>query len=227
MKKRIRFIAAAYVLAVIAAAALCFFAGQENIVRAIESFKNWGLTGAAAFITFFIFGTLIFFPVTLLAFSSGVIYGGTGGFAAAIFSSTLGACVAFLLSRYFCRDWIQKKMTESAKFRAFEEDVSNRGWKIVALSRVSFILPYTALNYAFGLTRIPFSQYAWVSLIAMIPSSLLYAYLGSIAGSVSLYFQGKKSFTSLEIIFAGVTLAGSLGLIIYLGSILRNAIKKA
>lgn len=220
--KKIKLIGTGYFLAVITAGILFYFFGQENAARAIESFKNLGVPGAAAFVILFIFGTLVFFPVTLLAFSSGVLYGAVWGFSVSLLSAAAGACLAFLLSRYIFRDWIQKKMTESKKFRAFEEDVSKHGLKIVALSRVSFILPYTALNYAFGLTQIPFPRYALVTLLAMIPSSLLYTYLGSIAGTVADYFQSRKSLSPVEIIFSGITLAASVGLIVYLVSIIKK-----
>ena len=98
-------------------------------------------------------------------------------------------------------------------------------WKIVALSRVSFILPYTALNYAFGLTQIPFRAYALSTLIAMIPGTLLHTYLGSIAGTVAAYFQNRTSFRPLEIIFSFVTLSASVALIIYLGSFAKKHLK--
>lgn len=175
----------------------------------------------------FIIGTLVFFPVTLLAFTSGVLYGATWGFLAAIVSSTFGACLAFLLSRYLCRDWIQKKISENEKFRSLREDVSKNGWKIVALSHLNFILPYTLLNYGFGLTQIPFLQYAFVTLIAMIPCTLLYAYLGGMAGTIAAYFQSHKNPSSLEIIFSGITLLVSIGLIMYLGKLAKKHLKKA
>ena len=222
MPNKVKFIAAGFVLLLIAAGLGGLFAGHESLVRTIESLKHGGPATIALFIAFFIFGTLVFFPLTLLTFSSGVLYGGIAGFALALLSSTLGACAAFILSRYIGRDWLKNKLAKDKRFRAMEEDVSARGWKIVALSRVSFVLPYTLLNYAFGLSQISFSQYALVTLIAMIPSTLLYTYLGSIAGTVAAYFQKHKSFTAVEIIFFCITLAGSLGLLIYIGSIIKR-----
>ena len=220
--KKIKYIGTAYFALVVTAGVLFYFFGQTSAAQVIESLKSLGFPGAAAFIALFVFGTLVFFPVTLLAFSSGVLYGLGWGFAAALLSATFGACIAFLLSRYIFRDWVQKKMAEGRKFRAFEEDVSKRGWQIVALSRVSFILPYTALNYAFGLTPIPFPRYALTTLIAMIPSTLLYVYLGSMAGTVAAYFQNRKNPSLLEFLFFGVALAGSAGLVVYLGGMIKK-----
>lgn len=220
--KKIKYIGTGYFTAVFILAILFYFFGRAHVAWAVDSLQNWGTVGAVAFVIFYVLGTLVFFPVTLLAFCGGVLYGPWGGFWLGLLSSTFGACLAFFLSRYFFREWIQKKMAENKKFRTLEEDVSKSGWKVVALSRVSFVLPYTALNYAFGLTQIPFPAYALSTLIAMTPGTLLYSYLGSAAGSVAAYFQSGKTLTLLEIIFFILTLTASIGLIIYLGSFLRK-----
>lgn len=226
MIKKIRLIATIYFVLVISAGALVYLMGMENIALTIESLDKLGLWGRAVFIVMYVLGTLVLFPVTLLSFASGALHGFIAGFAIAILSATAGASLAFLLSRYFFRDWIQKEMAMHPKFRALENDVAERGWKIVALSRVSFVLPYTVLNYAFGLTQIPFYRYTFVTFVAMIPGTLLYTYLGSIAGTVAAYFQNRQSFTVVEIIFSSITVAASLALLVYLGAIVKKSINK-
>ena len=56
--------------------------------------------------------------------------------------------------------------------------VEEEGWRFVVYTRLVPIFPFNLLNYAFGLTRIPLVYFAVASLLAMIPGSAAYAYLG-------------------------------------------------
>src|SRR5712671_5231379 len=99
--KKIKITGTVYFLAVIAAGSLFSFAGWAHAIRVFESLKALGLPGAVLFTVLFILGTLMFIPITLLFFSGGVLYGFVQGSVISTISCTLGACIAFLLSRYF------------------------------------------------------------------------------------------------------------------------------
>ena len=88
--------------------------------------------------------------------------------------ATLGACVAFLVGRTLARDWVARKVSENPKFAAVDEAVGREGFKIVLLLRLSPVFPFNFLNYALGLTRVSFRQYALASLIGMLPGGLMY-----------------------------------------------------
>jgi uncharacterized membrane protein YdjX (TVP38/TMEM64 family) len=51
----------------------------------------------------------------------------------------------------------------------------------VGLTRLSPVFPFALLNYAFGLTRVSLRDYVLASWIGMMPGTVLYVYLGSIA----------------------------------------------
>src|SRR2546422_7417182 len=53
-------------------------------------------------------------------------------------------------------------------------------WKIVLLTRLSPVFPFTLLNYTFGLTRVKLSHYVLASWLGMIPGTVMYVYLGSL-----------------------------------------------
>ncbi len=55
------------------------------------------------------------------------------------------------------------------------------GWKIVGLTRLSPVFPFTLLNYAFGLTRVSLRDYVLASWIGMMPGTVMYVYLGALA----------------------------------------------
>ena len=52
----------------------------------------------------------------------------------------------------------------------------------MALLRLSPVVPFNVLNYAFGVTRVSLRDYVLASWIGMMPGTLMYVYLGSIAG---------------------------------------------
>jgi hypothetical protein len=52
--------------------------------------------------------------------------------------------------------------------------VADEGWKIVLLTRLSPVFPFTLLNSAFGLTRVKLSRYVLASWLGMIPGTVMY-----------------------------------------------------
>jgi hypothetical protein len=56
--------------------------------------------------------------------------------------------------------------------------VQEEGWRFVAFVRLVPLFPFNLVNYAFGLTRIGFSEYVLASLVCMVPGTVAYTYLG-------------------------------------------------
>jgi uncharacterized membrane protein YdjX (TVP38/TMEM64 family) len=69
--------------------------------------------------------------------------------------------------------------------------VGQRGALVVLLTRLSPAFPFSFLNYALGLTQVPLKTYVLVSWLGMIPGTLLYVYLGSIAQNLTILFSGE------------------------------------
>ena len=86
--------------------------------------------------------------------------------------ANLGACAAFLIGRTVARDWVAAKVSGNSKFAAIDEAVRKEGFKIVLLLRLSPVFPFNLLNYALGLTKVSFGNYASASLIGMLPGAL-------------------------------------------------------
>ena len=62
---------------------------------------------------------------------------------------------------------------------------------VIVLTRMSLIIPYNVLNYAYGLTRVPLGIYAVATAIGMLPAAALYSYLGSVADDVAAIMAGE------------------------------------
>lgn len=155
----------------------------EHLKNFVEGFKSLGFWGPVIFIAVYIVATILFLPASALTLAAGAVFGLGWGSVYVSIASTLGAAAAFLVGRYFARGWVNKQISGNEKFAAIDEAVANEGWKIVALTRLSPAFPFNLLNYAYGLTKVPFIPYVISSWIAMMPGTVMYVYLGSLAKS--------------------------------------------
>ena len=69
--------------------------------------------------------------------------------------------------------------------------VESEAFKVVLLTRLSPLFPFNLLNYAFGLSSVPFKTYVLASWIGMLPGTLMYIYLGSAAQTVAALLSGE------------------------------------
>src|SRR5260370_29111326 len=75
--------------------------------------------------------------------------------------------------------WYRSRWASTRRFCALDPAVAAGGFKIVLLTRLSPLFPFTLLNYAFGLTKVRFRDYVLASWIGMLPGTVMYVYLGS------------------------------------------------
>lgn len=145
----------------------------------------------AVFIAFYVGAVVLMLPGSLLTLGAGYLFGLGYGFAIVSFASTVGATCAFLVGRFFARQWVASKLSAMPRFSALDRAVGARGALVVLLTRLSPAFPFTLLNYALGLTQVPLKTYLLVSWLGMMPGTLLYVYLGSIAQNLTAVFSGE------------------------------------
>ncbi len=162
----------------------------------VPRFAHWveglGVWGPVVFILGYAVAAVAFIPGSLLTLAAGAIFGLAKGTVYSLIGATLGACAAFLVARYGARGAIERRIADNARFAAIDRAVGSEGFKIVALLRLSPVFPFNLLNYALGLTKVSFWQYAAAS-IAMLPGTLLYVYYGKAAGSLAALAGGAKT----------------------------------
>ncbi len=120
----------------------------------------------------------LFLPGLPLTIAGGILFGPFWGVIYTIISSTIGACIAFLVSRYVGREWITGKL-RSPKWKKLDEMAEQHGWKAVAFTRLIPAFPFNLLNYAFGLTRVRFSHYALATFVCMLPACIAFIVFSS------------------------------------------------
>ncbi|MBD2429044.1 TVP38/TMEM64 family protein [Phormidium sp. FACHB-1136] len=160
------------------------FHPQAWLLGALGWIDSLGVVGGLAFIAIYIMATVAFLPGSILTLGAGVIFGVVMGSVYVFVGATLGAIAAFLVGRYLARDWVSRKIEGKPSFSAIDQAVAEEGFKIVLLTRLSPVFPFNLLNYAFGLTGVSLKNYALAS-VGMIPGTLMYVYLGSLAGDLA------------------------------------------
>ena len=129
------------------------------------------------FFTSYIILTSLSLPVALvLGLLAGMIFDNIIAIILISFASSLGATFAFLISRYFFRDFIENRYTR--QYQIVNDGVKkNSGYYIFAL-RMCVVFPFFLVNLLMGLTTVKTIQYYVVSQIGMLPGTFIIVSLG-------------------------------------------------
>ena len=142
------------------------------------------------FIAAYLVAGIIMTPTWILTVAAGYIFGWWLGIGIVFVGAMLGAMAAFLVGRGLARELVQAKVAAVPKFSALDRAIEGQGFNIVLLARLSLLLPYNLLNYAFGVTAVSFRDYAVASAIGMTPMVLLYVFLGTTVSNVRALLSG-------------------------------------
>lgn len=186
----------------------------------LEWIQRLGVWGPVLFIAIYAAASVLFVPGSILTIGAGVLFGVVQGSVCVSVASTLGATGAFVVGRYLARDWVARKIASHGKFAAMDRAVADEGWKIVGLMRLSPAFPFTLLNYAFGLTRVSLRDYVLASWIGMMPGTVMYVYLGSLARAGAR----PQSRTPAEWSLYGVGLLATIGVTLLITRMARRAL---
>lgn len=114
-----------------------------------------------------------------------------GSFAVWI-GAMFGSFLAMLLGRYLLRRAIEKKALKVRIFRAIDSALKKEGFKFTVLLRLCPLIPFTLLNYVFGLTSVSIKNYLFGG-IGMIPGTVAYVYLGTTISNIAEASSGGFS----------------------------------
>jgi len=145
----------------------------EAIGPVVRALGAWAPIG---FILIYAFGTVLFFPGSILSLLGGAVFGPVWGTAWNLAGATLGATIAFILARTVAGDWVARRV--GGRLRRLVDGVTAEGWRFVALMRLVPLVPFNLLNYALGLTGISLADYVLTSAVCMLPGAIAYTWLG-------------------------------------------------
>jgi uncharacterized membrane protein YdjX (TVP38/TMEM64 family) len=154
---------------------------------------SYGAWAPAIYILIYALAPVLFLPGLPITIVGGIAFGPVWGVVYTITGSTIGASLAFLTARYLARDWVAAKLT-GPRWEKLDSEVTKHGWKVVALTRLIPAFPFNLLNFAFGLTGIPFLHYAVATFIFMLPACIAFIVFSS---SIPALIRGNISPASL------------------------------
>ncbi|MEZ6080229.1 MAG: TVP38/TMEM64 family protein [Pirellulaceae bacterium] len=138
---------------------------------------------------------------TALTLVYGWYFGFWHGMLVVSFGSTGGAMVAFLISRYLLRDWVQNRMQE--RLRRIDEAFEREGAFYLFTLRLVPAVPFFIINAVMGLTKVRATTFWWVSQLGMLPGTAAYVYAGSTVPSLqSLANDGVAGILSWQMLLA-------------------------
>jgi uncharacterized membrane protein YdjX (TVP38/TMEM64 family)/membrane-associated phospholipid phosphatase len=209
--------AAAALLAMAAAVVLPLENWSQELREAIDGMSF--LSGLLFFCMVSGIAALLMLPAWIYTLAAGAVFGFGWGLLAALITAAGSALAAFLLARYVLRRHVETAARRSAIFSAVQAAVEKDGWKIVALLRMSPLLPSGMKSYFLGLTRLGLADYLSASIAGMAPGMLLKVYVGA-AGRGAFVEGGPLNWT----IF-GAGAAATVALAVLLGREARKRLR--
>lgn len=172
------FITVAAVAIYLARGRITFDAVRAGHERLVEFYHNHRLTVSVGYFLFYIFCVVFAVPVALaLTILAGAVFGLLFGTVLVSFASSIGAGLSFLVARYLLRDWVER--TFGDKLARVHAGLRREGPFYLFTLRIIPLMPYFILNPLFGLTRMKFTTFYWVSQLGMLPGTLIFVNAGT------------------------------------------------
>jgi len=132
-------------------------------------------------------------PLTL---AGGAIFGLLWGTVIVSFASTIGATLAFLVSRFLLRDFVQARF--GGYLRTVNEGVAREGGFYLFTLRLIPAIPFVAINVAMAMTPMRATRFYWVSQLGMLAGTLVYVNAGTQLAAI----QSPRGILSLGVVGA-------------------------
>ena len=175
-------------------------------VPPLSTLREWADTLGPWFpVVFWLLYVLITqFPIprTLMTVSAGILFGTVRGILIAITATTVSAVISLLIVRTLLRDWIAPRLTHPAVER-INRRLEQRGWLAILSLRLIAAVPFSVLNYAAALTRVPVVPFAAATLIGSVPGTVLVTIFGD-----TLTGQANPVVIAVMAVLAVVGIAG-------------------
>lgn len=174
-------IGAVFVLGLHQYLSLDFLRAQQ---QSMQIFVEQNLTGAAVAF-FFIYVTVAALNIpgaAIMSLAAGAVFGVVVGVVVVSFASAVGATLAFLLSRYLLRDYVERKFNWATD--KINRGVEREGGYYLFTLRLVPVFPFFVINMVMALTRLPTRTFYWVSQIGMFPATVVYVNAGTQLGRI-------------------------------------------
>ena len=193
----------------------------DGLKGSMDQFGEWReqspLLVIGGFFALYILVTALSLPgAAILTLAAGALFGLVEGFIIVSFASSIGALLAFLVSRYLLRDSIKNKFPE--RLKAIDEGVQKEGAFYLFTLRLVPVFPFFLVNLLMGVTGIKAWTFYWVSQLGMLAGTVVYVNAGTQLADI----ESLSGILSPKLIFSFVL----LGLLPLIGKAIVNKIKQ-
>jgi len=116
-----------------------------------DYFKNQPFTFTFSCCLLYVVSVALFLPGTaFLSVAFGSIFGFYGGVLLASFSSAIGATIAFSISRFFFRNWVEQHFQK--QFKTINDGIEKDGALYLISVCMTPIFPYSVINAIMGIS---------------------------------------------------------------------------
>lgn len=130
------------------------------------------------FMFFYIVVTALSLPgAAIMTLAAGAMFGLLWGTLMVSFASTIGATLAFLVSRFLLKDWVQNKFGN--RLKTINEGIERDGGFYLFTLRLVPVFPFFVINLVMGLTPIKTWTFYWVSQVGMLAGTIVYVNAGT------------------------------------------------
>ncbi len=159
---------------------------KERVERLDGMFQPLGAGAPGVFILIWIVACLLLLPGLPISIAGGLVFGALWGSVWTIVGANLGAAAAFLAGRYAARGMVEGWIDKNKSLKKIDDGVKQQGWRMLMITRLVPIFPFSIQNYVYGLTDIPFRTYVLVTLPTMIPAIIAINFASGSAREVIL-----------------------------------------
>ena len=155
---------------------LAYLKSQQAVLAEYRAAHPWQTV--VIFFLIYVGVTALSLPgAAIMTLAAGAIFGLLAGTVIVSFASSMGATLAFLVSRFLLRDSVQSKFGD--KLKAINSGIEKDGPFYLFTLRLVPAFPFFVINLLMGLTPIPARTFYWVSQIGMLAGTIVYVNAGT------------------------------------------------
>lgn len=155
---------------------LAYLKGSQQTFQ--HYYETQPVQAIALYAVIYIAATALSFPgATVLTLAGGALFGLVVGTVIVAIAASVGATLAFLMSRHLLRAWVRERFR--SKLEAIDAGIARDGAFYLFSLRLVPLFPFFVINLLMGLTAIRTWTYFWVSLVGMLAGTVVYVNAGT------------------------------------------------
>ena len=145
-----------------------------------NSLNAVGMWAPFVFVIFYAVGICLFLPGTLLTGLGAAIFGPYWGFVYVWVAAMLGATAAFWIGRTLGREFAASLIGD--KLKKYDDFIERNGFAATLYMRLLYV-PFTAMNFGMGLTKVRFWDYFFGTGLGIMVGTFIFTFfIGTLVG---------------------------------------------